>query len=114
MSQVKVFLLAVEFLSVHLQNRGVGGQVSIGDNCQIGAYFSVNAESHIETAGNYTSYAIKRLGIKVGNNVWIGDKVTILDGVEIGDNSVIGAGSVVTKSFPAGSKLVGVPAKCMV
>ena len=56
--------------------------------------------------------AIKRLGIKVGNNVWIGDKVTILDGVEIGDNS-IGAGSVVTKSFPAGSKLVGV-AKCMV
>ena len=86
---------------------GVGGQVSIGDNCQIGAYFSVNAESHIETAGNYTSGAIKRLGIKVGNNVWIGDKVTILDGVEIGDNSVIGAGSVVTKSFPAGSKIGG-------
>jgi acetyltransferase-like isoleucine patch superfamily enzyme len=42
---------------------------------------------------------------------YIGANVTILEGVEIGESSVVGAGAVVTQSVPAGSVVVGVPAR---
>lgn len=37
--------------------------------------------------------------------------VSVLPGVTIGENSIIGANSVVTKSIPANSIAVGIPAK---
>ncbi len=42
---------------------------------------------------------------------WIGIRVIILPGVDLGEGCVVGAGSVVTKSWPAGTILAGVPAK---
>jgi serine O-acetyltransferase len=47
----------------------------------------------------------------IGKNVDIGAGAKIIGGVTIGDNCKIGANAVVTKSFPANSVLVGVPAK---
>ena len=90
---------------------GVGGYINIGKNCQIGAHCTFNAESHSAKDGNYTSGIVKRIGIHIGDNVWMGDGVTILDGVKIGDNAVIGAGSVVNKNVPCGEVHAGVPAK---
>ena len=49
--------------------------------------------------------------ITIGANCWIASNVTICGGVTIGDGCVIGAGSVVTKSIPANSLAVGVPAR---
>jgi acetyltransferase-like isoleucine patch superfamily enzyme len=49
--------------------------------------------------------------VVVGNNVFIGIGTIVMPGVSIGDNSVIGAGSVVTRSIPANTVAVGVPAK---
>ncbi|MFN8486160.1 MAG: acyltransferase [Caldilineaceae bacterium] len=49
--------------------------------------------------------------IVVGNNVFLGMNVLILPGVTIGDNCVIGAGAVVTRSIPANTVAVGVPAR---
>ncbi|MGA4577388.1 hypothetical protein [Limisphaera sp. VF-2] len=34
-----------------------------------------------------------------------------MPGVELGDDVIVGAGAVVTRSFPSGSVLVGVPAR---
>ena len=51
--------------------------------------------------------------VKIGNHCWIGAKVIILKDVELGDGSIVGAGAVVTKSFPAGSRIAGVPAQVM-
>ena len=51
--------------------------------------------------------------IKIGNRCWIGAKAVILKDVELGDGCVVGAGAVVTKSFPAGSTIVGVPARLL-
>lgn len=90
---------------------GVGGFITIGENCQIGAHCCFNAESHVLESGSFTSGKTERLGISVGNNVWMGDGVTVLDGVTIGDSAVIGAGSVVNRNVPAGEIHVGVPAK---
>lgn len=49
--------------------------------------------------------------IDIGKNVWIGAGCKILKDVAIGDGCVIGAGSVVTRSIPAYSIAVGVPAR---
>lgn len=90
---------------------GVGGFIAIGKNCQFGAHCTFNAESHVLEAGSFTAGKVSRVGISVGDDVWMGDGVTVLDGVTIGDAAVIGAGSVVNKDVPAGEIYGGVPAK---
>lgn len=47
----------------------------------------------------------------IGDGVLVGARATVLGNVRIGDGSVIGAGAVVTKSVPANSTVVGVPAR---
>ncbi len=49
--------------------------------------------------------------VTIGRDVWIGAKATILKGVTLGDGCIVGANAVVTKSFPAGSIIGGVPAR---
>jgi len=68
--------------------------ISIGDNCDIASFVSINAaDSHEITIG--VSASIKRRPIIIGNNVFIGSHCVILGGTEIGHNSVIGAGVVI-------------------
>jgi acetyltransferase-like isoleucine patch superfamily enzyme len=52
-----------------------------------------------------------RTGIVVGDGCWLGAGSIILDGVELGAGCVVGAGAVVTRSYPAGTVLTGVPAR---
>lgn len=47
----------------------------------------------------------------IGKQADIGANAAIFGPVILGDNVTIGGGAVVTKSFPDGAKLVGVPAK---
>ncbi len=54
----------------------------------------------------YTSGAIV-----VGRDVWLSSGVVVLKGVEIGPGATVGAGAVVTRSLPARSTSVGVPAR---
>ena len=55
---------------------------------------------------------IKRKGLIIGNDVFIGHNVTIVPSVSrIGDGVLIGAGSVVTKDVPDFAIVVGNPAK---
>lgn len=94
-------------------NLGIGGKLRIGSKTLIGADFTAISENHIFDEHSISTKEVSRKGINVGEHCWIGHRVTILDGVSIGDNTIIGAGSVVTKSFPAGSRIAGVPAKCL-
>ncbi|MBD8538926.1 acyltransferase [Frigoribacterium sp. CFBP 8751] len=91
---------------------GVGGPIEIGARCQIGARVTMVAENHARDAhGTADDKDVVRRGIKIGDKCWLGHGVTILDGVELGAGCVVGAGSVVTKSYPAGSTIVGVPGR---
>ncbi|MAS35867.1 MAG: gamma carbonic anhydrase family protein [Anaerolineaceae bacterium] len=52
-------------------------------------------------------------GAQVGDNTLVGMGAILLNGVEVGANCIIGAGALLTqhKTFPAGSMILGSPAK---
>ncbi|MGC8751846.1 MAG: acyltransferase [Hydrotalea sp.] len=52
-----------------------------------------------------------KIGIKIGNDCWLGAGSIVLPGVTIGDGAVIGAHAVVTKNIPEYAIAVGNPAK---
>ena len=91
---------------------GVGGPISVGSDCQIGSGCTFISENHeVDDDGQPSPTRVRRVGIEIGNQCWIGHRVVVLDGVSLGDHCVVGAGAVVTKSFPARSKIAGVPAR---
>jgi acetyltransferase-like isoleucine patch superfamily enzyme len=111
---------------------GIDAEVVIGDNSYIGTHTIIIANKYIiigkdclispfnyiidSNHGISPDELIRKQPydvepIVIGNDVWIGIGCAILKGVEIGDGAVIGARAVVTKSVPAYSIAVGVPAK---
>jgi len=92
--------------------QGQGGVV-IGNKCLIGGHAYIVPSNHIfsERKKPIIEQGETKLGIEIGDNVWLGSGVKILDGVTIGEGAVIGAGSVVTRSLPKYSVAYGVPAK---
>lgn len=49
----------------------------------------------------------------VGDGCYLGPGAKLFGAVELGDGCVVGANAVVTRSFPAGSVLVGAPARAI-
>jgi acetyltransferase-like isoleucine patch superfamily enzyme len=99
-------------------NRGVMidacGLVEIGDDNMFGPDIYITDSNHQFGDSAAPKAAPMRTGrVKIGNRCWIGAKAVILMDVELGDGCVVGAGAVVTKSFPAGSVVVGVPARAI-
>ena len=102
-------------------NNLLGGNISIGKYCQLGADVAIHATDH---PVNYmTTYINKSLfsgelsklktikKITIGNDVWVGHNVIIVGNVTVGNGAIIAAGSVVTKDVPPYSIVGGVPAK---
>jgi len=50
-------------------------------------------------------------GVRLADNVWLGGRVTVLGGVCMEEGSVAAAGAVVTRSVPANTVCMGVPAR---
>lgn len=94
--------------------RAAGGEIRIGKNTGLGAHSVLIAANHVVHPGKTyfnNPWDEERVGISIGDNVWIGASSLILPGVTIGDNAVIGAGSVVTKDVPANEVWSGAPAR---
>lgn len=71
-----------------------GARVSIGDNCDIASFVSINcADSHKLCIG--LSEEVERKEIVIENNVFIGSHSVIKGGACIGHHSVIAAGTMV-------------------
>jgi acetyltransferase-like isoleucine patch superfamily enzyme len=90
----------------------VRGTVTCGDGVRIGAHTSILGFNH-STAPDRRIYlqAGTEIGIRIGEDVWIGSNVVIVDGVRIGSHAVIGAGSVVTADVPDWAIVAGNPAR---
>lgn len=89
------------------------GNVTIGKNTLIAGHSFIVANNHSsdDLGTPISAQPETKLGIVIGEDVWVGCGARILDGVTIGNGCVIGAGSVVTKSLPDYAVAVGVPAK---
>lgn len=94
--------------------RATGGHIVIGKYCNISQHCSLIASNHsIERSQNISAqpWDEQRIGITLGDDVWIGANSVILPGVTIGRGAVIGAGAVVTKDIPEYAIAVGNPAR---
>ena len=85
------------------------GGIVIGDDCLIGHNAVLATLNHDLDPGHRAD--MHPAPIVIGRNVWLGANVTVLPGVTIGDDAVVGAASVVTQDVPAGSVVVGSPAR---
>jgi acetyltransferase-like isoleucine patch superfamily enzyme len=89
--------------------------VVIGDDCVIGQRCLVigGGNYDIDQPGELIRTRPIRAdgGVVVAGNVWLGANVTVLGGVSIGEGSVAAAASVISRSIPAFSVCMGVPAR---
>lgn len=86
-------------------DHGMG--VVIGETAEIGDDVYIY---HQVTLGGTSIEAVKRHPT-VGNNVIIGAGAKVLGAIEIGDGARIGANAVVIATVPAGTTVVGIPAR---
>jgi acetyltransferase-like isoleucine patch superfamily enzyme len=87
----------------------------------IGMYSFLAGHCYLVAGGNHSfdrtdipimfQPSLVKGGISIREDCWLGASTIVLDGVSLGKGCVIGAGSVVTKSLPAFSVAVGIPAK---
>jgi acetyltransferase-like isoleucine patch superfamily enzyme len=91
-----------------------GGNITIGSDCLISQFCTLVGSNHaIDRNRLIREQGIDpaRLGVDLGDDVWLGSGVTVLPGASIGTGAVVGANSVVTKPIPAYEIWAGAPAQ---
>ena len=93
---------------------GGAGVVRVGEDCLISQFCTIVATNH-DTRGRAqireAAPDVRKLGVTIGNGVWLGAGCVVLPGVNIGDGAVVGANSVVRADVPAFEIWAGAPAK---
>lgn len=85
------------------------GGLTIGDGALIGHNVVIATLNHDLDPARRAD--VVPAPVVIGDDAWIGSNATILPGVTIGDGAVVAAASVVTRDVPAGTVVVGSPAR---
>lgn len=88
----------------------IGARVSIGPRVTFVCESSPNA-SRLLRCEDVRRTMIKKGGIVIGDDVWIGAGATILPDVQIGNMSVVGAHTLVRENVPPYAVVAGTPAR---
>ncbi|GHC05635.1 hypothetical protein GCM10010080_19370 [Thermomonas carbonis] len=94
--------------------RAGGGDIRIGKNCLVSQFCTLVASNHAHVRGQpiiQQGNDTRRVGIVIGDDVWLGAGCVILPGVVVGDGAIIGANAVVTTDVPPNEIWGGVPAQ---
>ena len=86
----------------------------IGNNCMLGqnVEFMLGDWHPIYNVDTNEKINISKVGISIGNHVWIARNSAILKDVKIGNNNIVAYGSIVTKNFETENCIIaGSPAK---
>lgn len=90
-------------------------RVGIGSSIQDGAVVHFTAGMSDSIIGDYCTVGHRAIvhGARIGNYCVVGMGAIVLDNADIGDYCIIGAGALITagKKIPAGSLVMGSPAK---
>lgn len=91
----------------------VNGGARIGANAIINSGAIIEHDCVVGAHAHVATGAVLAGGVRVGPGAHIGAAAVVKQCVRIGAGAVVGAGSVVVKNVPAGSVVVGVPARPM-
>ena len=100
-------------ISDHVNLQGTSPLVGPNDDA-LGPRFPDMSDAYDRHLREAAEEAASRLGLDVGEGVWLGAGAKILDGVTIGNRAIVGAGAVVRNAVPAGATAVGIPARLIV
>ena len=80
------------------------GGLIIGDNVNIGQNTVITTTNH--DVYDHRKLSKNKMGVIIGNNVWIGANCSIVAGVKIGNNVTIGAGCTIRKNIPSNTIVI--------
>jgi serine O-acetyltransferase len=83
------------------------GNIIVHEDAVIGHTCNISQGVTVGTSGR----GAERGAPVVGNRVYMATNAVVAGLIEVGDDSVVGANSLVTRDVPAGSTVIGVPAR---
>jgi sugar O-acyltransferase (sialic acid O-acetyltransferase NeuD family) len=88
-------------------------RATVGDHVTLLSNTVINHDTRVGAFSIAASGVNVSGAVTVGECCYLGAGSTVIQGVSIGQGTMVGAGSVVVRDVPAGSTVVGVPARLL-